>query len=46
MLPVNTGGHDITSHFVPALFPPQRKMVNSRLPTMTALFFGCDTPQN
>jgi hypothetical protein len=28
---------------VPALFPPHKKMVNSRLPATAALFLDCDT---
>jgi hypothetical protein len=43
MPPVQMGGQAATSHLVPALLPPHRKMTNSRLAAVTALFFGCDT---
>ena len=44
MLPVQMGGHAMTSHLVPALLPPHRKTVNNRLPVTAALVFDCDTP--
>jgi hypothetical protein len=40
MLPVATGGHDCTSHFVPALLPPQRKTANTRLAAMAKFEFS------
>ena len=43
MLPVQIGGQAMTSHLVPALLPPHKKTVNSRLPAMAALFLVCDT---
>ena len=43
MLPVQMGGHAMTSHLVPALLPPHKKTVNNRLPATTALFLDCDT---
>ncbi len=43
MPPVQMGGHAATSHLVPALLPPHRKITNSKLAAVTALFFGCDT---
>ncbi len=45
MLPVQMGGQAMTSHLVPALFPPHKKTVNSRLPATAALFLDCDTRQ-
>ena len=44
MLPVQIGGQAVTSHLVPALLPPHRKTVKSRLPVTSALFLDCDTP--
>ena len=39
MPPVQIGGQRVTSHFVPALLPPQRRTTNSRLAAMDALCF-------
>ena len=43
MLPVQIGGQTMTSHLVPALFPPHRMIVNNRLPATAAFVLDCDT---
>lgn len=45
VLPVTTGGHVSTSHFVPVLLPPQRKMPNARLTPIAKLVFPRRTNQ-
>jgi hypothetical protein len=42
-LPVKTGGQLPSSHFVPALLPPQKVTTMSRLNPMAVLFFFSDT---
>jgi hypothetical protein len=43
MPPVQIGGHEATSHLVPALLPPHRKTTSNRLAAVAALCFGCVT---
>jgi hypothetical protein len=42
-LPVNTGGQLPTSHFDPALLPPQKLTTNNRLTPIQKLFLRSDT---